>query len=131
MIDSLEIAHLICKCRFCIKTNVRGCSSKPDMGVNLCGFVGPGDRNGGVSPGRETVVHLNVQARRCSFLGTLSALGRQVHTLANVTTRMFACLMGSDPMIMLGFRVSLLYRFSGLCTWWDTQIFQSLNRLLA
>jgi hypothetical protein len=51
------------------------------MGVNLCGFVGPGDRNGGVSRGRETVVHLNVQARRCSFLGT-SAVGRKVHTLA-------------------------------------------------
>lgn len=65
-----------------------------------------------------------------AFLG-LSDVGRKVHTLANLTTRMFACLMGSDPMIILGFRVSLLYRFSGLFTWWDTQIFQSLNRLLA
>jgi hypothetical protein len=83
VIDSLEIAHLICKCRSCIKTDVRGwrgCSSKPDMGVNLCGFVGPGDRNGGVSRGRETVVHLNVQARRCSFLGTLGCRPQGSHS---------------------------------------------------
>jgi hypothetical protein len=48
-----------------------------------------------------------------AFLG-LSDVGRKVHTLANLTTRMFACLMGSDPMIILGFRVSLLYRFWSL-----------------